>query len=116
MRKLNKGRKFSMEKGPRLAMFRTMSNSFFLHEKITTTEAKAKELRSIVEKMITRAKIDNIANRRLLSAKLTDKMVKKVFEETAPKYKNRQGGYTRIIKLGPRNSDSARMAIIELVK
>lgn len=105
-----------MEKGPRVAMFRTMSNSFFLHEKIKTTEAKAKELRSIVEKMITRAKVDNVANRRLLGAKLTPAMVKKMYAEIVPQYKDRKGGYTRIIKLGPRNSDSARMAIIELVK
>jgi large subunit ribosomal protein L17 len=116
MRKLNKGRKFSMEKGPRLAMFRTMSNSFFMYEKIQTTEAKAKELRTIVEPMITRAKTDTVANRRILAGKLTPKMITKIFKEIAPLYKDRQGGYTRIIKLGPRNSDSAKMAIIELVK
>lgn len=105
-----------MKKGPRLALLRTMANSFFLYEKIQTTEAKAKELRPIVEKMITRAKVDNIANRRLLATKLTPAMLKKVFTKTAVEYKDRNGGYTRIIKLGPRNSDSARMAIIELVK
>lgn len=116
MRKLNKGRKLSMKKGPRLALLRTMSNSFFMYEKIKTTEAKAKELRPIVEKIITRAKTDSVANRRVLSAKLTPIMIKKVFGEIAPRYKTRSGGYTRIIKLGPRNSDSARMAIIELVK
>lgn len=116
MRKLNKGRKLSMKKGPRTALLRTMVNSFLLHEKIQTTEAKAKELRPVAEKMITRAKVDSVANRRLLSAKLTPEMVKKAFEELAPRYKERQGGYTRILKLGPRNSDGARMAIIEFIK
>jgi len=116
MKKLNKGRKFSRKIGPRKALFRVMVNNFFVHEKITTTEAKAKELRSIAEKMITRAKDANLANRRLLAANLTPTNTKKVIEKIAPQYKERQGGYTRIIKLGPRNSDGARMAIIELVK
>jgi len=116
MRKLNKGRKLSMKKGPRLALLRTLVNSFVLHEKIQTTEARAKELRPIAEKMVTRAKVDNVANRRLLATKLTPKMVKKMFEEVAPRYKERQGGYTRILKLGPRNSDGARIAIIEFIK
>lgn len=115
MRKLNKGRKLSRKKGPRKALLRTLANSFFLHQKIKTTEAKAKELRPIVEKMITRAKNDSIANRRLLAQNLTPGMVKKITKEIAPEYKERDGGYTRIIKLGPRNSDGAKMAIIELV-
>ena len=116
MRKLNKGRQFSLPKGPRMAMLKTLTNSFFLHEKITTTEAKAKELRSIAEKMITKGKTGTLANRRLLAASLSTAMTKKVVDEIAPKYKTRNGGYTRITKLGPRNSDGARMAIIELVK
>jgi large subunit ribosomal protein L17 len=116
MRKLNKGRKFSMKVGPRKMMLRVLVNNFLLHEKIKTTEAKAKELRSIAEKMITRAKDANLANRRLLVRDLTPKMTKKIIDDIAPKYKERQGGYTRIIKLGPRNSDGAHMAIIELVK
>lgn len=116
MRKLNKGRKLSMKKGPRLALLRTLVNSFVLHEKIQTTEARARELRPIAEKMVTRAKVDNVANRRLLATKLTPKMVKKMFEEVAPRYKERQGGYTRILKLGPRNSDGAKIAIIEFIK
>lgn len=116
MRKLNKGRKFSMKIGPRNALLRVLVNNFLLHEKIKTTEAKAKELRSIVEKMITRAKNLNLPNRRLLAKNLTPKLTKKIIEEVAPKYKERNGGYTRIIKLGPRNSDGAKMAIIELVK
>ncbi len=116
MRKLNKGRKFSRKIGPRRQLLRTLANNFLLQERITTTEAKAKELRSVVEKMITRAKDATIAERRLLARDLTSKMVKKIVEEIAPKYKERNGGYTRIIKLGPRNSDGANMVIIELVK
>lgn len=116
MRKLNKGRKLSMKKGPRKALLRTLANSFFLRQKIKTTEAKAKELRPIVEKMITRAKNDSIANRRLLAQNLTPEMVKKITKEIAPEYNARSGGYTRITRLGRRNSDGAKMAIIELVK
>jgi large subunit ribosomal protein L17 len=116
MRKLNKGRKFSMKIGPRKAMMRVLVNNFLLHEKIKTTEAKAKELRSIAEKMITKAKKIDLANRRLLARDLTPKMTKKIIDEVAPRYQGRNGGYTRIIKLGPRNSDGAKMAIIELVK
>jgi large subunit ribosomal protein L17 len=116
MNKKNKGRKFSRKIGPRNALLRVLVNNFFLQEKIKTTEAKAKELRSIAEKMITRAKDANLANRRLLATSLTPKMTKKVIEEIAPIYKDRKGGYTRITKLGPRNSDSAKMVIIELVK
>jgi len=116
MRKLNKGRKLSMKKGPRIQLLKTLANSFFLHEKIKTTEAKAKELRSIVEKMITRARVASIANRRLLAQSLTAEMTKKLVEEIAPKYKERNGGYTRITRLGPRDSDGAKMVIFELVK
>lgn len=105
-----------MKKGPRTAMLKTLANSFFLQEKIKTTEAKAKELRSIAEKMITKAKAAKVSDRRLLTASLSAAMTKKVVDEIAPKYKDRNGGYTRITKLGPRNSDGARMVIIELVK
>ena len=116
MRKLNKGRKLSRKVGPRKMLFRVLVNNFLLHEKIKTTEAKAKELRSIVEKMITRAKNVNLANRRLLAKELTPEMTKKIINDVAPKYIERHGGYTRIIKLGPRNSDGAKMAILELIK
>jgi large subunit ribosomal protein L17 len=116
MRKLNKGRKLSMKVGPRRALLRTMANSFFMYEKIKTTEAKAKELRPIVEKMITRGKTNEVASRRVVAQKLTPKMVKKLFDEIAPKYKERNGGYTRITRLGPRHSDGAKMVILELVK
>lgn len=116
MRKRNKGRKFSRKTGPRKMLFKSLANSFFLQEKIITTEAKAKELRSFAEKMLTRAKNNSISNRRILAKNLTPKANKKVFEELAPRYKQRKGGYTRIIKLGPRTSDGARMVIIELIK
>jgi large subunit ribosomal protein L17 len=116
MRKLNKGRKLSLKIGPRKMLLRVLVNNFLLHEKIKTTEAKAKELRSIVEKMITRAKNSTLANRRLLARELTPELTKKIVDDIAPKYESRQGGYTRIIKLGPRNSDGAKMVIFELVK
>ena len=116
MRKLNKGRKFSRKIGPRNALLRVLVNNFLLHEKIKTTEAKAKELRSIAEKMITKAKNINLANRRLLARDLTPTLTKKIIDDVAPRYKDRNGGYTRITKLGPRNSDGAKMVIIELVK
>jgi len=116
MDKKNKGRKLSLKKGPRTLLLRVLANNFLLHEKIKTTEAKAKELRSIVEKMITRAKNINLANRRILAKDLTPTNVKKIIDEVASRYKERQGGYTRIMKLPPRNSDGAHMVIIELVK
>ena len=116
MRKLNKGRKFSRKIGPRRQLMKGLVHNFLMQEKIKTTEAKAKELRSAVEKMITRAREDSISNRRILAKTLTQDMVKKLFVEVAPKYKDRAGGYTRITKLGQRKSDGAKMAIIELVK
>ena len=116
MRKLNKGRKLSLKTGPRKALLRVLMNNFLLKEKIKTTEAKAKELRSVVEKMITRAKDANLTDRRLLAQSLTPEMTRKIIQELAPRYKDRVGGYTRIIKLGPRNSDGAKMVIIELIK
>jgi large subunit ribosomal protein L17 len=116
MRKRNKGRKLSMKKGPRKALLRSLTNNFFIYEKIKTTEAKAKELRPIAEKDITRAKKNDIASRRILLKTLNPKTVKKIIEEIAPKYKDRNGGYTRILKLGPRDSDGAKMVIIELIK
>lgn len=116
MRKLNKGRKLSLRIGPRKLLLRKLANNFLVHEKIKTTEAKAKELRVVAEKMITRAKNANLADRRTLAQDLTPKMLKKIINEIAPMYKDRNGGYTRITKLGPRHSDGAKMVIIELVK
>jgi len=116
MRKLNKGRKLSRKTGPRKMLLRVLANNFLLHGRIKTTEAKAKELRIIVEKMITRAQNANLANRRLLARELTPELTKKIINEIAPKYIGRKGGYTRIIKIGPRNSDGAKMVIMELIK
>ena len=116
MNKRNRGRKFSRKVGPRKQLFKSLANSLVLHEKMKTTEAKAKEIRSVVEKMITRAKDGDVFARRMLVKELTPAMTKKIVEVIAPKYKDRNGGYTRIIKLGPRNSDGAKMVIIELVK
>ncbi len=116
MRKRNKGRMLSRNKSQRKALLTSLMNSLFLHEKIKTTQAKAKELRVVAEKSITRAKQNTVFNRRVLARTLAPESVKKLVDEIAPKYKARPGGYTRIIKLGPRKSDSARMVIIELIK
>ena len=116
MRKRNIKRMLSRPKNQRVALLRTLANSLFLHERIQTTEAKAKELRSVAEKLITKAKAGDVHNRRLLARDLSAEMVKKTIEEIAPKYKERNGGYTRILKMGPRKSDGAKMVIIELVK
>jgi len=100
----------------RKALLKNLANSLILYEKITTTEAKAKALRPYLEKMITRAKVDNLHNRReLLKVLPTKNSVKKIFEVLGPKYKTRAGGYLRIIKLVPRKGDAAKMAVIEFV-
>jgi large subunit ribosomal protein L17 len=116
MRKRNKGRILSRPKHQRIALLRTLATSLFLHEKIQTTEAKAKELRVVAEKFITRAKNNEISERRILARDLSPKTVKKLMDDIAPRFKERQGGYTRIIKMGRRKSDGANMTIIELVK
>ncbi len=114
MRKKNKGRILSRPKNQREALLKTLATSLFLHGKIKTTQAKAKELRVVAEKYITRAKSNTIANRRELAKSLSPFTVKKLCDEIAPRYTQRPGGYTRIIKLGSRKSDSAKMVIIEL--
>jgi len=116
MRKRNKGRILSRPKNQRVALLRTLATSLFLREKIKTTRAKAKELRVFAEKCITRAKDNSVANQRILAGSLSSKVLKKLVDEIAPKYVARQGGYTRIVNLGPRKSDGADMTIIELVK
>ena len=116
MRKRNKGRILSRPKHQREALLRTLATSLFLHGKIKTTEAKAKELRAVAEKFITRAKTNTVANRRILAKSLSPFTVKKLMDQIALDFTKRQGGYTRITKLGSRKSDGAKMTIIELVK
>ncbi len=116
MRKKVQGRKFGREKSQREALMNGLANNFLLKGKIKTTEAKAKELRPFVEKVITKARKGDLAARRSLLRFLPETTVKKLIEEIAPIYKTRPGGYTRIIKLAPRQSDGAKIAIIELVK
>ena len=109
-------RKLSRKSGHRKALFRNMSAALIKHEQILTTEAKAKELRPYVEKLITLAKRGGLSNRRLARSRLQDEtQLKKLFDVLAERYKNRDGGYTRVIKAGPRASDSAQTAIIEFV-
>lgn len=105
-----------MKVGQRKALMRILGSNLISKEKIKTTQAKAKELSFYIEKQITRAKKGNIFARRLLARNFPPEIVKKMVDEIAPKYKERKGGYTRVIKLGQRASDGAKMAIIELVK
>jgi len=101
----------------RQALVSGLARALILHGKIQTTEAKAKELRPFIEKLVTRARNDTIANRRLLSAHFNNEqmIVQKLVTDIAPRYRERAGGYTRIIKLAPRASDSSRQAVIEFV-
>ncbi len=116
MKKRKKGRKLSRKSNQRKALLKSLARELFLKEKIKTTEAKAKEVRGFVEKQITKGKAGNLSSRRLLAKNFSLKMVKKIVDDIAPRYKERKGGYTRIIKLGSRKSDGAKMAIIELIK
>ncbi len=116
MRHHKSGRKLNRNSSHRKAMFSNMTNSLFDHEIIKTTLPKAKELRRVAEPLITLAKSDSVANRRNAFSKMRDKaMVGKLFSELAPRYKDRPGGYTRILKCGFRSGDAAPMAYIELV-
>ncbi|MDF7774604.1 50S ribosomal protein L17 [Sphingomonas sp. AOB5] len=110
------GRKLQRTSAHRIALFRNLSAALIKHEQITTTLAKAKELRPYVEKLITLAKKGGLSNRRLAHARLLDDaQLVKLFDVLASRYADRAGGYTRIVKAGPRASDSAEMAIIEFV-
>jgi large subunit ribosomal protein L17 len=109
-------RKLNRTSSHRLAMLRNMMNSLIQHEAIKTTLPKAKELRRVVEPMITLAKEPSLANKRLAFDRLRDRdMVVKLFAELGPRYKARPGGYTRILKMGFRVGDNAPMALVELV-
>ncbi len=111
----SKIRKLGRTKDQRRALINSLLNSLVLSEKIETTEAKAKELRPKIEKMITKARKDTVANRRILAESFTKNSVKKLVEDIAPRYKKRTGGYTRIIKTNPRKGDGSKMAVIEFV-
>lgn len=116
MRHQKSGRKFNRTSSHREAMFKNMASSLFKHELIRTTLPKAKELRRVAEPLITMAKVDGVANRRLAFARLRDKeAVGKLFVELGPRYRERAGGYLRILKCGFRVGDNAPMAYVELV-
>lgn len=117
MRHRKSGRKLNRNSSHRQAMFRNMASSLLEHESITTTLPKAKELRRVVEPLVTLGKEDSVASRRLAFSRLRDKaMVGKLFTDIGPRFKERPGGYTRILKCGFREGDKAPMAIIELVE
>ena len=116
MRHRKSGRKLGRNSSHRKAMFRNMSTSLLLHETIKTTVPKAKELRRVVEPLITLSKKDSVATRRLAFSRLRDKeIVGKLFSEIGPRFIERPGGYVRILKLGPRAGDAAPMAMVQLV-
>ena len=116
MRHHRKGRKFGMVAGKRRSLLRGLAASLILRGKIMTTEAKAKELRSFVEPLITKARRGDLARRRTIIQALPKSAAMKAADEIGPKFREQAGGYTRIIKLGRRKSDGAEMALIELVK
>ena len=116
MRHMKSGRKFNRTSSHRKAMFKNMASSLFRHELIRTTLPKAKELRRVAEPLITLAKSDGVARRRLAFARLRDKeAVGKLFVELGPRYRERPGGYLRILKCGFRPGDNAPMAYVELL-
>ncbi len=116
MKKRKKGRKFSRKRDQRKALLKLLARAVFLHGRIKTTEARAKEVSKFVEKCITRGRKGDLSSRRILLRYFSKDVTKKIVDEIAPRYKDRPGGYTRIVKLGRRISDGAKMAIIELVK
>src|SRR5277367_1586977 len=117
MRHRNSGRQLSRNSSHRHAMLRNMATSLLRHETIRTTVPKAKELRRVVEPLITLAKVDSLAKRRLALSRLRDEsVVEKLFADLGPRFKARAGGYTRILKMEPRPGDSADMALMQLVE
>jgi len=117
MKHHNKNRKFGRETGQRHALLRSLTRSLFLHGKITTTQARAKEIRPLVEKLVTRGKNPTLANHRVLISRLGgDARIAKKVETIAAKYEGRAGGYMRIVKIGQRKGgDASPMAVIEFV-
>lgn len=117
MRHSKSGRRLGRTTSHRIAMFRNMVTSLLNHERIITTDAKAKEIRSVAEKMITLGKRGDLHAQRQAAAYIREKsVVTKLFATLAPRYKERAGGYTRIIKLGQRQGDAASLSVIELVE
>ncbi|MEA1929393.1 MAG: 50S ribosomal protein L17 [Patescibacteria group bacterium] len=116
MRHHDQNRKFGRKAGQRTALMRSLAEALITHGRIQTTEAKAKSLRPFVERLVTKAKPGTLSARRLVISELgTPARAKKLVDEIAPKYVERAGGYTRIVKLPPRKSDSSKMAVIEFV-
>jgi len=115
MRHRKKGRALSRSPSHRKAMLRNMATSLLVHERIQTTEAKAKELRPVVEKLITLGGVDDVHSRRRARRMIEDRAaLQKLFDDIGPRFRERPGGYTRILKLGSRKGDGADVAIIEL--
>ncbi len=116
MRHRKKGRKLGLDKAHRKSLLNSLIESLIFHEEIVTTQAKAKEAARLAERLITLAKKGDLGSRRLAVARVRDEaMVKKLFDTLGPRYKDRNGGYTRVLKAGFRYGDSAPMAVIELV-
>ncbi|MDO8655345.1 MAG: 50S ribosomal protein L17 [bacterium] len=116
MRKRKQGRKFSRMAAPRQALLNSLVRSLIIRGRIRTTEARAKETSRFAEKLITKTRTGTMAARRHAALHLDARTVKKLLDEIAPRYRERQGGYTRVIKLGVRGSDGAHMALLELVQ
>lgn len=116
MRHHNRIKKFGRKKNQRGALMRSLAESLLMKERVRTTEAKAKALRPLVERIISMSRTDSPASRRLVAKRLKSSFIlRKLYRDIAPRYASRTGGYTRVVKLGTRLSDGARMAIIELV-
>ena len=117
MRHRVKGRKLGRRTEHRESLLHNLVSELIKRERITTTEAKAREVRGVDEKLITKGRRGTLHDRRLVAAKLTDsRIVRKLFDEIGPRYASRQGGYTRMLKLMPRKGDAAPMALLELVE
>ena len=116
MRHGKANRKLGRTTSHRLALFRNQLQSLVIHERIVTTLPKAKELRRVAERLVTRGKSDTVHARRIVGRWVSDRdLIKKLFTEIAPRFADRPGGYTRIVKLGPRHGDGAEMAVLEFV-
>jgi len=116
MRHLNKKNRLARSSSARKALFKSLSGSLIEHEKIVTTKAKGRALKSHIEKLITKAKNKNLTSERFLLRFLPKPAVRKLLNEIAPRYKERNGGYTRLVKIGRRQNDKAEMVVVDLVK